>query len=86
MKTDLEEDITLTHIPDKMTVMSGYSLSDAELKKIVELFPEVKKNAIVNVVDKNIISGLIIKVGSRMIDMTLNGALHKLKKQMYESN
>lgn len=86
MKTDLEEDITLTHIPGKTTVMSGYSLSDAELKKIVELFPEAKKNAIVNIVDKNIISGLIIKVGSRMIDMTLNGALQNLHKQMYESN
>jgi F0F1-type ATP synthase delta subunit len=93
MKRDLDKEleqfnreVTIVHIPDTITVMSPYKLTPAELQTIKKLLPSVKDSAVKNVVDENIYSGVVIKVGSKMIDLTLNGALQNLKKQMYESN
>lgn len=86
---DIEEanrEIAVLHIKGKITVMSPYELTNTEIKKIKELFPAAADSEVVNVVDGNIYSGLIIKIGSRIIDLTLNGALQNLRKQIYESN
>jgi len=87
--TDIEsinEEIKVYHIPDKVTIMSAYELSEDELTSVRKMFPALKEAEIVNLVDKNIFSGLIIKIGTRIVDLTLNGALQNLKKQIYESN
>lgn len=79
-------EINVIHFRDKATVMSPYQLSEEELSTIKKLFPELKNGEVVNVVDPKILSGLIIKIGTKLIDLTLNGALQNLKKQIYESN
>lgn len=86
MKTDFSKEISVLHVNGKITVMSSYKLESDELLKIKDLFPAAKDSEIINVVDENIYSGLIIKIGTRMIDLTLNGALQNLRKQIYESN
>lgn len=78
-------EIIIFHIDGKATVMSPYYLSDNELEKLRKKVPELGGIELVNLVDKNIYSGCIVKVGSKLIDFTLNGALQNLKKQIYES-
>ncbi len=85
-KTPENSEINVIHFRDKATVMSSYRLSEEELSSIKKLFPELKNGEVINVVDSKILSGLIIKIGTKLIDLTLNGALQNLKKQIYESN
>lgn len=79
------KEIVVVHIEGKATVMSPYLLSEKDLEKVKEKVPELKNTQVVNLVDKNIYAGCIVKVGSKLIDLTLNGALQNLKKQIYES-
>jgi F0F1-type ATP synthase delta subunit len=93
MSTDLElkakqltDAITLVHLKDTVTIMTAYKLSHEEIGRITELFPALQDRKIINMVDATILSGLIIKVGTRIFDLTLNSALENLRKQIYESN
>ncbi|QQG43842.1 MAG: F0F1 ATP synthase subunit delta [Candidatus Roizmanbacteria bacterium] len=82
----LSKEITIINIKDKVTIMSPYKLGDNEMQKIKDLLPVIKNFDIVNVVDENIYSGLIIKIGTKMIDLTLNSALQNLRKKIYEGH
>jgi F0F1-type ATP synthase delta subunit len=88
MKSKVDEfnDMVVAHYDDRATVMSGYKLSKSEIDDIKSLIPALKDVRIENEVDSRIFSGLIIKVGTRLLDLTLNGALQNLRKTMYESN
>lgn len=92
MKTDTnnikkeEEDVIVYHIKDKVTIMSPYKLSETEIKRIKEAVKILSDKEIVNIIDPNIYSGFIVKIGSKLMDYTLNGALQHLKQQIYESN
>lgn len=79
-------EISVIHVLDKVTIMSGYELTKGEIDTIKNSYPQIKDAKLLNVVDQNIISGVIIKIGTRLIDLTLNGALQKLRKNLYESN
>ena len=82
----VEQELSVVHVSDKATVMSGYELTKKEVDTIKNSYPQLRDVKLLNVVDKNIISGVIIKIGTQLIDLTLNGALQNLRNNMYESN
>ncbi|GEM_PF-4163454 len=85
-QSKLENDVVVLHVPDTATVMSCYKLSEKELSTIKNSYPQLKGVKLQNVLDQNIISGVVIKIGTSLIDLTLNGALHNLRQNLYESN
>ncbi len=82
----LTEALTITHIKDTVTIMSPYALSEAEIAHVKNTIHGLENIKLVNIVDKELLSGIIVKIGTRMYDLSLNGILQSLRKQIYESN
>ena len=68
----------------KIVIHSGYGLSDAEKNLLYEKFPQLKGAYIEFVVNKSLIAGVIIKIGSKVIDLSLKGQLKNLQQSIYE--
>lgn len=69
----------------KVVVVSPYPLSVEEMGMFTRSIPLIKNSELVNEVDKNLLSGIIIKFGTKMIDLSLNSRLQILKNVMYET-
>ncbi len=89
LKTDLKNYIRerLTNKTGQayVTIVAPYELGAEELnllKKKIHLL----ENAHISVeVDKSIMAGVVIKYGSRMIDLSLRSELQKLQHTLYET-
>jgi len=69
-------------------VSSAMPLSDAQLTQLKDMLRiEVGKDVNVNLkVDPSLLGGLVVKIGSRMIDSSLRTKLNNLKTRMKEVN
>lgn len=67
-----------------VTVYSADSLDIAEKKALGKKFAGLNWKEAVYSIDKSIIAGIIIKIGSRTIDLSLSGLLSKLSNTLYE--
>ncbi|OGK10070.1 hypothetical protein A2767_00390 [Candidatus Roizmanbacteria bacterium RIFCSPHIGHO2_01_FULL_35_10] len=68
----------------RATVISSYKLSAEEIAKIKASFAVINNLEVENQVDRSIMSGVIIKYGSYVIDLSIAGQLNKFKKLFYE--
>ncbi len=70
---------------NRVLVLSADILGDYEKKVLSgKKFPDLNWSDADYQVDKSIIAGIIIKVGSRTIDLSLAGLLSKLSNTLYE--
>lgn len=69
---------------NKITITSSHELSQDELSTLFDSIPMLKKAAIEYKIDAQTMAGVIIKIGSKIIDLSLQGQLLKLKDYMYE--
>ncbi len=67
-----------------VAVYSADSLDIDEKKALEKKFSDLNWAEVVYEIDKSIIAGIIIKVGSRTIDLSLAGLLSKLSNTLYE--
>ena len=67
-------------------LISSQELSDGDIKKIKDEITENfgSKINLKYIVDKNLLAGMKIKIGSLMIDNSLKNKLLKLRKEMME--
>lgn len=89
IKQDLEKYLKekLREEKEKIIIVSSYPLDHNDLGKIKTKFSFLKNsNNIVNQVDKSIIAGIVVKYGSKVIDLSLSSKLKNFKKLMYEAN
>ncbi len=70
----------------KVTIVSAYPLSHAEKNAIVIAYPGLNKELVENIVDKTIVGGIIIKFGSKIIDLSIRSALHTFMQHIYETH
>ena len=70
---------------NRVVVYSADGL-DADEKKVLsgKKFTDLNWKEAVYEIDKSIIAGIIIKIGSRTIDLSLSGSLSKLSNTLYE--
>lgn len=66
-------------------VITPYKLNEAEEKELKESFPFMKDAIITFSVDPSIMAGVIIKYGTKMIDLSLKSELTNLTHRLYES-
>lgn len=72
----------------KGTIITKNKLSDDEINKYEEkltksLNSNVKLN---NILDENIIGGVIVKIGDKLYDSTLKGQLNELRKELINNS
>lgn len=86
LKEDLKHYIQnkIAHQKSIVTVVSPYTLSDAEIQTLKNSIPMLKEAEIIQEQDTDIMGGVIIKFGSKMIDLSLKSELQKLQQKIYE--
>ena len=86
LKEDLKQYIQKKNDHQKsiVTVVSSYTLSNEELNSLKNNIPVLKDAEIHQEIDTDIMAGVIIKFGSKMIDLSLKSELQKLQQKIYE--
>lgn len=64
----------------KTVIVSAYKLAEEEIKSIEQKFPFIKGTTIENKIDESILAGIIIRSGSKIVDISLLSKLRNLKK------
>jgi len=69
---------------EKVWVISAQKLSTEEKDTLVKKIPSLKKADLAEQIDSNLIAGVIIKQGSRMLDFSLAGMIRDLQNMTHE--
>lgn len=69
---------------NRVAVYSAYNLDIDEKKALEKKFTDLNWSDAIFQIDKSIIAGIIIKVGSKTIDLSILGSLSKLSDTLYE--
>ena len=69
---------------NRVFVLSADHLEDEEKKALEKKFSDLNWTDAAYQIDKSVIAGIIIKVGSKIIDLSLTGSLSKLSNTLYE--
>jgi F0F1-type ATP synthase delta subunit len=72
--------------PIKAIITSAYQLKDEEIAALRSQFPVMGSYDAENIVNPSIHAGLIINVGTKRIDLSLERGLQNLKQFIYENN
>ena len=82
IKKDLEKRLKedLTARKSQVTIFSAYKLNSADTMSIFKKFSSLKKSNIRYVIDETLIAGYVIKVGSKVVDISVKGQLESFKK------
>jgi len=86
LKNDLRH-FLMDKIQEEQDIVKVYSadlLSDDDKKNLINKFKELNWKTARFETDKSVIAGVVIKVGSRIIDLSLFGSLSKLTNTLYE--
>ncbi|MBI3619869.1 F0F1 ATP synthase subunit delta [Candidatus Roizmanbacteria bacterium] len=75
----------LDRIKERVTVVSSHKLTDEEISLLFKkVGPEKKPREVEYVVDKSLLAGIVVKIGSKVMDFSLKGRLNNLQETMYE--
>lgn len=69
---------------DRVLVLSADKLDMDERQMLEKKFPDLNWKDSTYQIDRSVIAGVIIKVGSKTIDLSLTGSLSKLSNTLYE--
>ena len=86
LKNDLKR-FLMDKIQEEKSIVTVYSaclLSDEDKKNLGIKFKELDWKKARFEIDKSVIAGVVIKIGSRTIDLSLLGTLSKLTNTLYE--
>jgi len=88
VKNDLKAflDRKLAEERNKVIIVSSYKLKETDLKIIFKRFPFLHQDNVKNIIDDKLIGGVVIKFGTKVIDLSLKKQLEDLKKKLYEIN
>lgn len=70
----------------QVTILSSNQLSDKELNTLKNNFPIIKDSNPKIIIDNSLIAGVIIKVGTKIIDLSLKNQLKNLQNISYDTN
>ncbi len=69
------------------TVISAYKLDDEDKSRLITKVARLAKGVSVEYkVDETLLAGVVIKMGSSIIDLSLKGQLLNFQQKMYESS
>lgn len=91
IKSEIKEDIRkfirerLQKRQQEVTIIAPYTLSPEDLQEIIEQYPQLESKKLTTVVDANIIAGIIIKIGTRVLDLSLANKIRNLQHLVNEA-
>jgi len=68
----------------RVLVYSSYPLSNEDMVEIKRQIPAMANAQIDNQIDKKLLAGVVIKIGSLVIDQSLRTKIQKYLKHIYE--
>lgn len=71
---------------NKVFVYSPYSLSKEEINQVFEIIPFLKVRPVENIIDRQILAGIKVQYGSKILDLSLNAWLKNLASRLHENN
>lgn len=74
----------MKNLKEQAIVFSTYQLGEDEKKSIMDKFPQIHGKELINVVDESLMGGFVLTYGSKMIDLSVHGALQSLQNKLYE--
>lgn len=66
-------------------IISPYQLSKQDVERYKKQISGLDRMHLFNTVDESLMAGIIIRLGSKMIDLSLKSQLENLKQRLYES-
>jgi F0F1-type ATP synthase delta subunit len=69
---------------NRVSVVSGYNLNEEEKRMLKNKLKDLDWETAKFSIDPSLIAGIIITVGSRVIDLSLKGELQNLQNTIYE--
>lgn len=76
----------MSDMAQKVVIVSSYQMSSQDKADVVAKIPQLpKKSDIEYQVDENLIGGIVVKIGSKLIDLSLKGQLNNLRQKLYEN-
>ncbi|PIZ64629.1 hypothetical protein COY14_04350 [Candidatus Roizmanbacteria bacterium CG_4_10_14_0_2_um_filter_36_9] len=69
----------------KVTITAPYELERSDVENLKKKISILSEADIEIAVDKNILAGVVITFGSKVIDLTINTELQKLAHTIYET-
>ena len=72
--------------PIKAVITSAYQLDETEIADLKTRFPVMGAYEVENIVNSDIHAGVIINVGTKRIDLSLERGLQNLKQFIYENS
>jgi F0F1-type ATP synthase delta subunit len=72
--------------PIKAIITSPYQLNEGEISELKSKFPVMGNYEVENIVKPTIHAGIIINVGTKRIDLSLERGLQNLKQFIYENS
>ena len=84
LKQELKEYVAkrLNVKASRVEVVSPYKLHDEEINSLRKNISILEQAEISNSVDPNILAGVVIKFGSKMIDLSIKGELHDIRNKI----
>ena len=78
LQTKLDDD------KKNVEIVSPYPFGSEDIEMVKKEFPDIAHMEMHVTVDPSILAGIIIKIGTKMIDLSLRGELQSLKHTLYE--
>lgn len=91
MSPDLKKEIRsyvqrrLEEGTNHVEIIAPYDLSEIDITHLRKQINGLEQTEISHTVDKSLMAGIVIRMGSRMLDLSLRTELEHLKHRMYES-
>ncbi|MBI4008738.1 F0F1 ATP synthase subunit delta [Candidatus Roizmanbacteria bacterium] len=71
---------------EKATVISASKLGEDEKNLLFSHVPLVSRDLNIEyIVDQSLLAGIVVKIGSKVIDLSLKGQLQNIKQKLYEN-
>lgn len=83
LKLKLED--VLASAKKKVMVISAYKLNDKDIEDLKRTITGLSQSQVEYKVESDLIAGYVIKVGSKVVDLSLKGRLQSLKNLIYET-
>ncbi len=71
---------------NKAVIYAPYKLSQEEIEELKRKFPVLKNRKIEVKIDREILAGFLIRIGSYVLDFTVNDRLKSFKNLIYENS
>ncbi len=70
---------------ESVEVISAYKFENQDWSDFYSKFPDLKGKKTTNTVNPDIIAGFIVRIGSQMMDLSIETVLSNLKNKSYEA-